>query len=85
MKVTPRGGIEWDHWEISQIYRRKLKKLIKASQDVLDEVDAIHDNDQSPQKYRAPYGSLAELRKVLSDIDNWPSKAKPIAKDVTNR
>lgn len=72
MKVTPRGGVEWNYWEISQIYRRKLKALIKASTAVLDEADKIHDNDTSPQKYRAPYGSLAELRKVLSTIDDWP-------------
>lgn len=76
IKVMPRGGIEWNHWEISQIYRRKLKALVKASKAVLEEVDAIHDGDAPPQKYRAPYGSLAKLREVLKDIDNWPVKSK---------
>lgn len=77
VKLMPRGGIEWDHWEISQIYRRKLKRLIKASKAVIKEADAIHDKEQWPIKYRAPYASMTELREVLRTIDDWPKKFPP--------
>lgn len=85
VKVTPRGVIEFDQWEISQIYRRKLKKLIKASKAVVDEADHIHDNSPVPQKYRAPYASLTELRKVLNEIDDWPKKSAAPTTPETER
>jgi hypothetical protein len=50
-------------------YQRLLaafSKLQAAAQHVVNETDRIHDNEPWPIKYRAPYGAIVELRKVLA-------------------
>ena len=50
-------------------YDRLLKafgELQAAAQKVIDETDRIHDNEPWPVKYRAPYGAIVELRKLLA-------------------
>lgn len=49
-------------------YDRLLKafgELQAAAQKVVDETDRIYDNEPWPTKYRAPYGAIVELRKLL--------------------
>ena len=41
-------------------------ELQAAAQKVCDETDRIHDNSPWPQKYRAPYGAIVELRQLLA-------------------
>lgn len=66
-KPAPRGGIEPDYYEISVLQRRKYRKLQKAAQAVVDAMAEIHDKDPYPIKYRAPFGAIAALSKVLDD------------------
>ncbi len=40
-------------------------ELRAAAQHVVDETDRIHDGDPWPIKYRAPYGAITALRRVL--------------------
>ena len=40
-------------------------ELQVAAQKVCTETDRIHDNSSWPQKYRAPYGAITALKKVL--------------------
>lgn len=49
-------------------YQRILlafSELQVAAQKVVDETDRIHDGSPWPQKYRAPYGAITDLRKLL--------------------
>jgi len=41
-------------------------ELQSAAQKVVDETDRIHDGSPWPTKYRAPYGAIVELRKLLA-------------------
>jgi hypothetical protein len=50
-------------------YNRLLKAftdLQRVAQDVLDETDRNLNHDTWPIKYRAPYGALMKLRKLLA-------------------
>lgn len=47
-----------------KMLRRQHGELQAAAQNVLDEVDLILEGDY-PVKFRAPYGPLAELRRLL--------------------
>jgi len=43
-----------------------LIELQRAAWDVVNETDRIHDGSPWPQKYRAPYGAITELRRLLA-------------------
>jgi len=50
-------------------YKKLLEafsELQAAAQKVVDETDRIHDSSPFPAKYRAPYGAIVELRKLLA-------------------
>jgi len=40
-------------------------KIEAAARKVVEEMDRIHDTSDAPLKFRAPFGAIAELRKVL--------------------
>lgn len=59
-------------------YARLLKsftELQAAAQKVVDEIDRTHDGDPWPIKYRAPYGAITELRKLL--LSNYGLRVTP--------
>src|SRR5690606_1198983 len=64
--IKPRGGVETDWWAESVKLYRRLRAVERAAQAVVEETDKIHDNDPAPVKFRAPYGAITELRRVLA-------------------
>lgn len=75
VKPMPRGGIEPDWQGTSLTYYRRYRKLRKAAQAVIDQMAAIHDNDPYPLKYRAPFGAIAGLSKVLDENPDYKALA----------
>lgn len=43
-----------------------FSELQAAAHKVVNETDRIYDGDPWPIKYRAPYGAIAELRRLLA-------------------
>ena len=43
-----------------------FNELQVAANKVVAETDRIHDSEPWPQKYRAPYGAITELRTLLA-------------------
>lgn len=66
---APRGGVEPNWWEEWVKTTRAYNKLAKAAQAVIDETDHTHDSEPAPVRYRAPYGSITNLREVLALSD----------------
>ncbi len=66
---APRGGIEPNWWEEWVKTTRAYNALAKAAQAVIDETDKIHDSDDAPIRYRAPYGAITKLREALASSD----------------
>jgi hypothetical protein len=72
-----RGGVEPNWWEEWVKTTRAYNALAKAAQSVIDETDAIHDNDPVPTKYRVPYGSITKLREVIASSDRGSLVSPP--------
>jgi hypothetical protein len=72
----PRGGMETDWWAESVKLYRRLRKVERAAQAVVDETQKIHDGSPWPLKYRAPYGAITELIKVLSEQPTIDAKKR---------
>jgi len=52
-----------------KVAQAHLAELSAAASKVVEETDRIHDTSPAPQKYRAAFGAITELRAVLAKLN----------------